>query len=744
MYAEVFVLKKLVLYLISFLLFTPQIFAAPALNKSLAEPPEHPGKTLQQRFASSLHAGRVLAPASYATPQSVRVLFLRVEFQPNQDPASAGSGLWLDPLYSMGTGTPADANSLSDPSNFWVNRDKTKFVDYYGEVSYGLLNIAVDITQNVYQLPHVMAYYSGSTNQSLQNLIYDSIVTALSDTNPATKPDFGLYDAVLIEHAGDGEESDITGTYIHDIWSLYYANPVEDKAGQITGCISQNASNTNCLSVTLKDGYLMHEAIIMPQTDSRTVPSPGIIVDPLGVYVHEFGHWIGLPDLYCTALVCLLDGAGKWSLMADGVYNYNPNDSSTQTTVLSAPTNTTLYWYGSSPSHLDAWSLMYLGWVNPQIITTYLSGMTLNTIESVPPPAFASAGTNILKAQASTTTTSQYFLIENRQQIGYDAGLPGHGLLVWLVDQDVIDANFPSNSINTNPERPGLKLIQADGTWSLLQPPGAPGSNTGTAGDPFPGLKNNNVLTPVTNPSSIPYTNYGWVNIRNIVEVPVSNITATMVSFDIGFGPNPPADPNILNENTLTWQPSAGAVSYNIYKNGSSIPINTVQSNNSADLSYTDIAMRPSDTYAITAIDVNGNESQPVTDSSPAVFGSDASGNQQYCFIATAAYGSYLNPHVEVLRNFRDRYLLTNALGREFVSFYYFVSPPLAGYISRHEYLKTLTRWMLSPVVLIVQYPILLFLTSVIVIMLIIFTAKRVKAGRTLSSQVSKMNNIGK
>ncbi|MEA1876775.1 MAG: LpqB family beta-propeller domain-containing protein, partial [Bacteroidota bacterium] len=55
------------------------------------------------------------------------------------------------------------------------------------------------------------------------------------------------------------------------------------------------------------------------------------------------------------------------------------------------------------------------------------------------------------------------------------------------------------------------------------------------------------------------------------------------------------------------------------------------------------------------------------------------------CFIATAAFGSYLEPHVKVLTNFRDHYLLTNPLGIHLVRFYYYVSPPIADYISKHE-----------------------------------------------------------
>jgi len=78
--------------------------------------------------------------------------------------------------------------------------------------------------------------------------------------------------------------------------------------------------------------------------------------------------------------------------------------------------------------------------------------------------------------------------------------------------------------------------------------------------------------------------------------------------------------------------------------------------------------------------------------------------DENRCFIATAAFGSPLEPHVKLLRTFRDRYLLTNSAGRQLVSWYYSASPPIADFIWSHEWLRAVVRAALFPVVWAVSF----------------------------------------
>ncbi len=75
------------------------------------------------------------------------------------------------------------------------------------------------------------------------------------------------------------------------------------------------------------------------------------------------------------------------------------------------------------------------------------------------------------------------------------------------------------------------------------------------------------------------------------------------------------------------------------------------------------------------------------------------------CFIATAGYGSYFEPHVKVLREFRDKVLLKFALGKQFVHLYYKYSPAIATNIAQSEVKKSIVRFALTPIVYMIKYP---------------------------------------
>jgi hypothetical protein len=70
------------------------------------------------------------------------------------------------------------------------------------------------------------------------------------------------------------------------------------------------------------------------------------------------------------------------------------------------------------------------------------------------------------------------------------------------------------------------------------------------------------------------------------------------------------------------------------------------------------------------------------------------------CFIATAAYGTPMAEEIQILREFRDKYLLTNPLGQALVGIYYRVSPPIAEFITEHPSLKPIVRVGLLPAVI--------------------------------------------
>jgi len=167
-------------------------------------------------------------------------------------------------------------------------------------------------------------------------------------------------------------------------------------------------------------------------------------------------------------------------------------------------------------------------------------------------------------------------------------------------------------------------------------------------------------------------------------------------------------------EVTLAWDanPEPSVLGYRVYYGKTSGSYtNVLDAGNRTDCVIAGLDPGATYFFVCTAYSATGDESNfsgeivYASESQP----SDSSSSKNFlaakCFIATAAYGSSLAPEVSLLRDFRDRYLLTNRPGQVMVDWYYAVSPPVAAYIAGHESLRTAVRMGLTPVVYAVKYP---------------------------------------
>jgi len=85
-------------------------------------------------------------------------------------------------------------------------------------------------------------------------------------------------------------------------------------------------------------------------------------------------------------------------------------------------------------------------------------------------------------------------------------------------------------------------------------------------------------------------------------------------------------------------------------------------------------------------------EPEPEVKPDPEKFKAEIPESEEGCFIATAAYGTPLSPEIDILRDFRDEFLMQSEQGKKFVDFYYRNSPPIANFISEHSITRTLVR----------------------------------------------------
>ncbi|MEO2179868.1 MAG: M6 family metalloprotease domain-containing protein, partial [Candidatus Poseidoniia archaeon] len=359
---------------------------------------------------------------------------------------------------------------------------------YYDEVSRGELDIQGDV-YGPYTLDGDAADY-GTENTEF---VRDSVEIADDDI------DYRDYDAVMVIHSGAGEESTGNGD---DVWSIHWPS------------VNIETDDNN---------HIIEEITQAPEYENSNGQR-----SPLGVWCHEFGHELGIPDLYDTDSSS--EGIGNWGLMASGSW---AND-------------------GETPVYFSAWSRYWLGWIEPTVITEDINNLELEPIEN-------GGNVYLLPIPGNWSSSNEYYLLENRQQLKYDSYLPGEGLLIWHIDEEIIDSKWNSNGVNSDEEHKGVDLEEADGNDDLDSL-----TNRGDDGDPY----NSGSFTKDSYPNSLAYngTESGW-KIENI-ETSGDNII-----LDISFLSKPhavaDADEAVITEGlelqfygNESWDEDGNIVSY--------------------------------------------------------------------------------------------------------------------------------------------------------------------------------------
>ncbi|GAB4318720.1 MAG: hypothetical protein Kow0074_08080 [Candidatus Zixiibacteriota bacterium] len=493
--------------------------------------PQPSTRNLLQRNRSRI-AGPALR-ADVQIPFTLKVIAIRVQFVQEipDDPNTTGDGTF--DLRDTTTFFEENGHNFDTPPHDrrYFETHLRALNQYWNTVSNGEVTLDYTVfpvaSDSAYQLPQNMSYYGRERGgdsgvvYGLEQFVIDAGTAAAAD--PAVI--FDDYDAVIFFHAGSDRQSDIFQDTPHDLFTAFI---------RLGEKVSFAAGVSDVLS----------EAIIMPETliqDNRITVLNSVLA-------HEFGHQLGLVDLYNTRN--FLTQVGNFSLMDNNVA-----DVGVDVTI----EGRRRILFGALPVFPDAWSRLHLGFVEAYRVENQF-GVVVPAAEQL--QLLPQATPQVVQVPISET---EYYLIENRRididgqgdpglrldsvtsvVLGpadtltltntreYDFLLPGQGLLIWHVDEGVAELdidttddtpnNFQANTLQWDWERRFLRLIEADG---LVNFGGYYSAGTGSLFDFFY-QGNNSRLTAFTNPPAIS-------NTGAVTGITIENISppSTSMTFDV-------------------------------------------------------------------------------------------------------------------------------------------------------------------------------------------------------------------
>lgn len=395
--------------------------------------------------------------------------------------------------------TREDFSALFNGVNYHENDAIGSVRDYYRFASQGQLDYISDI-YGPYTSIYPMSYYGSNSTiggsdahavdlciEAMRNLP-DSIDFSIYDNDGD-----GLIDNVHIIYAGFGEEA---GGSSEAIWAHEYPHRIALKNE-----IGYSLAGYSC-SPELR-GY------------------KGDKISHIGVVCHELGHSLGAMDYYDTNYDTggKFDGTGQWDIMAQGSWN---DDGRT-------PPNFNPYVRSS-----------VFGWNTQTLLTPDL--------QIVMPKMEEDNAEQSVVYRIETNSEGDYFLLENRQKDGFDAALPGAGLMIYHV-HPYIDIYSTTNTINaTHPQ--GLYPVCA----SFSEPGKKQYGNINSAECPFPGIKNSRSFTPTSSPAAVAWNGHS-------AKVSISSIYMNQSNGSITFhtkeeSNTDPDDPDVPVARNLIYKES--------------------------------------------------------------------------------------------------------------------------------------------------------------------------------------------
>ncbi len=308
--------------------------------------------------------------------------------------------------------------------------------DYFIDQSWGQFQPTFDVC-GIIELDNNFSYYGHNNGFGQDDTAQLMIKEACEKAHDQMGVDFSKYD-----YDNDGYVD-----FVYVIFAGYaesYGAPAET--------IWPHASNLEAYGINLElDGKKVDKYAC----SSELKYNSGETIEGIGTFCHEFSHVLGLPDAY-NVRNAGDPQLGRWDVMDQGNYN---NESNT-------------------PASYSAYERKQVGWMDFTPLEEPQRGVELKELNE-----------NRSAYIITTKDDNEFFTLENRQQVGWDKYLPGHGLMVFHVEFE--RSMWEANGVNAG-IYPRYDLVEADGT-----------QGTGAASDLFPGTDNVTCLTDFSTPNML-------------------------------------------------------------------------------------------------------------------------------------------------------------------------------------------------------------------------------------------------